>query len=110
MFLVKYSNKHIDKGHSLFLKLLYSNILSTIPQFFRSYGAHTIRVVVVVVDVTVIVHIAYVVSVAWIRRGQPGNYAPVLFIFFSQPDIYFIISSIFKPNFIYFLLVIISLS
>ena len=99
----------MSKGHSLFLKLLYSNIMSTIPQFFRSYGTNPIRVVVVVVDVAVIVHIAQVVVVA-IRRGQPYNYALFSKIFFSHPDAYFTISSIFNPNFKYFLFVISCLS
>lgn len=100
----------MSKGHSLFLKLLYSNILSTIPQFFRSYGTHTVSVVIVVVDVAVVVHIAQVVAVVRVRRGQPYNYAPGSLIFFNHPDVYFIISSIFKPNFRYFLLVISCLS
>lgn len=100
----------MSKGHSLFLKLLYSNIMSTIPQFFRSYGTNPIRVVVVVVDVAVIVHIAQVVVVVAIRRGQPYNYALCSKIFFSHPDAYFTISSILSPNFKYFLFVISCLS
>ena len=49
--------------------------MSTIPQFFRSYGTDPIIIVVVVVNVAVVVHIVNVVSVACVRRGQPDNYA-----------------------------------
>ena len=48
---------------------------STQPQFFRSYRADPISVVVVVVDVTVVINIIQVVGVTRIRRGQPDNYA-----------------------------------
>ena len=70
-----------NKGHSLFLKLLYDNILSIIPQFFRSYGTNPIVVIVVVVNVAVVVHIVHVVRVACVRRGQPDNYAPLVNLF-----------------------------
>lgn len=70
-----------NKGHSLFLKLLYDNILSIIPQFFRSYGTDPIVVIVVVVNVAVVVHIVHVVRVACVRRGQPDNYALLVNLF-----------------------------
>ena len=70
----------------------------------RASPVHITRTIHIIQTPASIVHMRAIIVNVPIRRAQPDNYALLSFmVLFNQPEIYLIMSSIIKPNFIYFL-------